>query len=240
MEKHFNILSGILAFLVYAVLLGLLLNYFNHHHSRKPLHFVAKNDNRIVVSLSSLPEKTKSPHRQKKPKIQSKPKKKPSKKVKEKSKKLPEKEKIVPKTVAEKTHTKISEEKSKNKKPDLHHLFDKVKEKRPVVKKKKKQTKKTDQQKKEKNKGIENAYFAKVESMLQNWPAQSDFAGEKIKVWLRIKQDGSFTFRILSASGNEAFNNELIAYLKQLQKIGFGGHQNSRPYELNVEFIAKE
>jgi protein TonB len=45
---------------------------------------------------------------------------------------------------------------------------------------------------------------------------------------------------VVSASGNDAFNSGLIAYLKQLQKIGFGPHKGNRPYELDVEFIANE
>jgi len=243
MEKHFKLLSGILAFLIYFILLGLLINYFNHHKSRKSIHYVEKNSDRIVVSLTDLPKKTSSPRKNQKPKIKSRPKIKPKPKAEPKPKKRPIRKKEVKKTRAKKVEPKTKEEQKKSKKKvSLDKLFDKVKEKKPVVKqeqkpkKKEKKSKKTQRQ----DRGIQNAYFAKVERMLQNWPAQSEFAGEKIKVWLRIRQDGSFTFRILSASGNEAFNSELIQYLKQLQQIGFGYHQNDRPYELDVEFVAKE
>jgi protein TonB len=92
----------------------------------------------------------------------------------------------------------------------------------------------------DRDRGIQNAYFAKVEKALQNWPSQSEFAGQTVKVWLRINRDGSFQFRLLSASNNEDFNSGLIQYLRQLQRVGFDPHRNSKPYELNVEFVAKE
>ena len=243
MEKHFKLLSGILAFAIYFLLIGLLINYFNHHRNKKSVHYVEKRDNRIVVSLSDLPKKTVSPRKRPKPKVKSKPRVKPKQKAQPEPKKVPEKKKEIKKTLSKTVKPKIEEEKSKNrKKVNLNNLFDKIKEKKPVVKEVQKPKKKEEKAKKtrRRDRGIENAYFAKVERMLQNWPAQSEFAGERIRVWLRIRQDGSFSFKILSASGNEAFNSELIAYLKQLQQIGFGSHQNSRPYELNVDFVARE
>ncbi|MBD3788889.1 MAG: TonB C-terminal domain-containing protein [Campylobacterales bacterium] len=88
--------------------------------------------------------------------------------------------------------------------------------------------------------GVENAYFAKIEKILQGWPAQSEFAGEKAKVWFKVQVDGSFEFRILTGSSISAFNEGLEGYLRQLQKIGFGRHQGGRPYELEVDFVANE
>ena len=90
------------------------------------------------------------------------------------------------------------------------------------------------------DKGIANAYFAKVEDKLKGWPAQSEYAGEKAEVYLEIEPTGSFTFRVISASGNREFNEGLKAYLTQLQMFGFGRHQGGRAYELHVEFIANE
>lgn len=95
-------------------------------------------------------------------------------------------------------------------------------------------------QQKSSDKGIENAYLAMIEEKLRGWPAQSDYAGEKAKVWIKVEPSGSFEFRVISASGNEAFNEGLEAYLTQLQRTGFGPHKADRPYQLNVEFIAKE
>ena len=88
--------------------------------------------------------------------------------------------------------------------------------------------------------GEENAYFAKVQSMLEDWPAQSDFAGEKATVVLFIKPSGKFEFKVKSGSSIDEFNEGLIAFLEQLQNFGFGEHTGEKTYEYEAEFIAKE
>ena len=95
-------------------------------------------------------------------------------------------------------------------------------------------------QQKSSDKGIENAYLALIEEKLKGWPAQSEYAGEKAKVWLKVEPNGRFQYKVVTASGNEAFNTGLMAYLEQLQKIGFGPHKGNRAYELDVEFVATE
>lgn len=87
--------------------------------------------------------------------------------------------------------------------------------------------------------GVVNPYFAKVEKMLFGWPAQSEFAGQKATVWIRIEPSGKFRFRVTTASRNPEFNRGLIEYLRELQKSGFGRHEANRAYELEIEFIAK-
>ena len=88
--------------------------------------------------------------------------------------------------------------------------------------------------------GVENAYLAKVQSMLEGWPAQSEYAGEKVKVLLQIDPTGGFEFKLKRASNNENFNTGLVEYLEQLQTIGFGPHKGERTYQFEAEFIAKE
>jgi len=90
------------------------------------------------------------------------------------------------------------------------------------------------------NSGIESAYFAMIEEKLKGWPTQSEYAGERAKVSITVQTSGDFTFRVITASGSEAFNVELEAYLRQLQSIGFGSHKGDRAYEVNVEFVATE
>ena len=90
------------------------------------------------------------------------------------------------------------------------------------------------------DRGIENAYFALIEEKLKGWPAQSEYAGEMAKVWIKVQPNGHFVFKVTTASGIEAFNTGLVAYLKQLQRIGFGPHKGKRPYTLNVEFVATD
>jgi protein TonB len=88
--------------------------------------------------------------------------------------------------------------------------------------------------------GTKNRYFAHIEQLLKGWPAQVNFAGEEIDVWLKVYNSGTFEFKIKKLSNNSEFNDALIAYLKQLQSIGFGPHNNDRPYEIEVSFIAHE
>jgi len=90
------------------------------------------------------------------------------------------------------------------------------------------------------DKGVTNIYLAKVQEMLEDWPAQSDFAGQSVKVLLYIKPSGMFEFEIKSASTNPEFNQSLIEYLKQLQIFGFGKHQGNKVYKFEADFVAKE
>ena len=90
-----------------------------------------------------------------------------------------------------------------------------------------------------KGRGVVNKYFAKIQSTLKGWPAQSNFAGERVKVELTIYSTGLFDYRVLSRSLNPEFNRSLKAYLEQLKKFGFGPHSNPKPYKIIVEFIAR-
>jgi len=92
---------------------------------------------------------------------------------------------------------------------------------------------------KSKQTGVESAYLAKVQSLLEGWPAQSEYAGEKVKVILYIRPSGFFDFKIKSASQNHDFNIGLTEYLEQLQEFGFGRHKGGRTYNFEAEFIAK-
>ena len=95
-------------------------------------------------------------------------------------------------------------------------------------------------QQKQMDSGVENAYLAHVQEMLEGWPAQSEFAGEKVKVHLKIDPTGHFEFVIKRKSRNPDFNQALTEYLEQLQEFGFGPHRGSRTYLFEAEFIAKE
>jgi protein TonB len=90
------------------------------------------------------------------------------------------------------------------------------------------------------DKGTKNAYWALVTDKLMGWPAQSEYAGEKAKVWMKINPDGHFIFKIVSFSKNSNFNEGLRSYLKQLNRFGLGKHKAKRAYEINVDFIATD
>lgn len=89
------------------------------------------------------------------------------------------------------------------------------------------------------NAGVEDAYKSKVKSILQGWPAQNSYAGERAKISFVIQPNGDFDFKIIRPSANEEFNQGLVQYLKQLQRVGFGSHSGSRAYLFEVDFIAE-
>ena len=239
-------LTGILATSIYLFFVGLLFYYFNHHSEKKSIHFVKKNSERISVSIPAQNSKADKSNPKYIKKSLSKPKKKVVKKkvvkkrvIKKKViKKKVVKKRVTKKKIAKKRVKRRTIEKSrreKNKKAKVSNLFDKIGDKKPSNRKDGKKRKKEDL-----DRGILNAYLANLEDILQGWSAQSEFAGESAKIWLKINRDGSFKFKLISPSNNQDFNSGLIQYLKQLQKIGFDPHKNSKPYELNIEFIAKE
>ncbi|UPT77003.1 TonB C-terminal domain-containing protein [Sulfurovum sp. XGS-02] len=265
-KKPSTLISGLLAVGIYIGVISLLLFYFNTRDEKKPVHFVKKNEERIRVSMSTpkpqvKKEITTAPKKVVKPKPKPKPK--PKKEVKKKvvEKKII-KEKVVKKAkvVKKKKDVNTTKPKKVNKPKDLFANITskkKIEKPKPVktipVKPKKVEIKKvanktsasdlvSDSLKREKQSdtGIENAYLAKIEEKLKGWPAQSEYAGEKAKVWLRVEPNGRFQYEVITASGNEAFNTGLMAYLEQLQKIGFGPHKGNRAYELDVEFVATE
>ena len=262
-KQSSTFISGFLAFGIYFLLIGLLIFYFNTRDEKKSVRYVKKDERRIQVALST-PKKALNP----KPKVKPRPKPKPKVKPKVKPKPKPKPKKVVKKKVIkEKIVKKVVKKKDENltkpKKKALD-LFANVK-----TPKKKKLIEVTDKPIKTAPKnnlikmtdkpisaserisssikvqqssdsGVENAYLAKVQSMLEGWPAQSEYAGEKVKVLLHIDPTGGFEFKLKTASNNENFNTGLIEYLEQLQTIGFGRHKGERTYQFEAEFIAKE
>jgi len=243
-------LSGVYAVIIYILLVGLFLGFFNQ---RKPkpesIHYVKKNDNKIEVGLTTAPKKVINPKPKPKPKPKKHIKKKKVIKKKIAPKKKVVKKKIIKKKVVKKKIVKkrvvkkkvVEEKKVVKKKIDMKKLFDSIEDSKRDTKVAK-ESKLTSSMKNVKNrdKGIINRYFAKVEETLYYWPALSQFGGERAEVWLKIEQSGSFVFKILKPSNNPDFNSGLIQYLKQLQRVGFARHQYKRPLEARVEFIAKE
>jgi outer membrane biosynthesis protein TonB len=261
-KKSSTFISGVLAFGIYFTLIGVLLFYFNSREQKKPVHYVKKNEDRIRVSMGS-PKTAPKKVVKKEPKKVTKPKPKPKKTVQKKKvvEKKVVKEKVVKKAKVVKKDVNTTKPKKVNMPKDL---FANVTSKKKIEKPKPKaQTKPVEPKKsnltkvsektsasdlvsdslknqKKSDSGIENAYLAMIEEKLKEWPAQSEYAGEKARVWIKVEPSGLFRYKVISASGNEAFNSGLTAYLDQLQKIGFGPHKGNRPYELDVEFIAKE
>lgn len=265
-KKSSTLISGLLAFGIYITVIGLLLFYFNSRDQKKSVHYVKKNEERIRISMST-PKTQPKKVTQKQPKkvVKPKPKPKPKKTVKKKVvKKKVIKEKVVkkPKIVKKKKDLNTTKPKKVNKPKDLFANISAPKKiekpkrikmtDKPVKPKKSNLIKVSDRpsaselvsdslkKQKQSDSGIENAYLAKIEEKLKGWPAQSEYAGERAKVWIKVEPNGSFNFKVITASGNESFNSGLMDYLKQLQTIGFGQHKGNRAYELDVEFVATE
>jgi len=226
------------AIIVYLLIISsIAIAIFYTPKEQKAETFTKKKSDVIEVSLgSSLPKSSKNRKKDiKKSKKVKKKKKKPKKIRNLKSKKNK------PKKIVKKSKTK--NKKSKPKKTiDAKSLFNNVKidNSAKIDNNRPKGNEGKSLKKKNKSKGKENAYFAKVQEILKGWPAQSNFAGEKIKVELTIYSSGLFDYKILSRSLNPEFNKALNNYLQQLKKIGFGSHNNPKPYKIIVEFIAKD
>lgn len=262
-KKSSTAISGILAFAIYFTVIAVLIFYFNTRDEKKSKRYVKKDEHRIQVALSA-PKKSSKPKVVKKI-VKPKPKKKPKKKIKKKpkAKKKPSKKKTVKKKVIkEKVVKKVVKKKDENltKTKDLFANIKPAKKPKlkleitdnPIKPKKSDLIKITDKpsasnlvshslkKQKQMDSGVPDAYLAKVQSLLEGWPAQSEYAGETVKVILYIEPTGFFEFKIKSASNNPRFNAGLTEYLEQLQEFGFGRHKGNRTYNFEAEFIAKE
>ena len=116
-KKSSTFISGVLAFGIYFILIGLLIFYFNTRDEKKSVRYVKKDEHRIQVAISApkkavktKPSKPKVKPKQK-PKIKPKPKKEVKKKV--------IKEKVVKKKVIKKKDENLTKPKKVNKPKDL-------------------------------------------------------------------------------------------------------------------------
>ncbi len=258
--KPSKLIPGALAVGIYFFVLGLLIFYFNTRSEEKSKNYVKKDEHRIQVALSGT-SKPKTVKKKVKTKAKKKTVKKPKQKPKTSPKKKVLKEKVVKKRKVKKRDINKTKPKKKNHARDLFADLKAPKKKNLIkvtdepVKSKPKhnlikmtENKKTASERinasmknqKSTRSGVENAYLAKVQRMLEGWPAQSEYAGEKVKVLLYIRPSGFFEFKIKSASRNVNFNQGLTEYLEQLQEFGFGHHNGGRTYNFEAEFIAKE
>ena len=87
------------------------------------------------------------------------------------------------------------------------------------------------------DKGVENAYIAKVKRYMNNWNAASGDIGKRVTISLTIYNSGKFSYRILQGSGS--MRGSLSQYLDRLKKIGLGRHSKSSPYSIKVSFTVR-
>jgi len=88
------------------------------------------------------------------------------------------------------------------------------------------------------DRGVENAYIAKVKNQLNNWSAQSIYKGHQATIILTIMNSGKFRYTI-KRSTSGALNDGLREFLDQLIRIGLGQHNKSTPYRISVIFRAR-
>ena len=91
---------------------------------------------------------------------------------------------------------------------------------------------------KNREKGIKNAYIAKVKRQLSNWNAQSNYKGHSATIVLTIMNSGKFRYTIKNST-SMAMTSGLREFLDQLNRIGLGRHTKSTPYEIKVTFKAR-
>jgi hypothetical protein len=83
-------------------------------------------------------------------------------------------------------------------------------------------------------KGVENAYIAKVKRHMMNWHAVGA-NGQQVVIALTIYQSGKFRYRVVSGV-NGSMRSSLQRYLDTLNRIGLGRHTKSTPYSIKVRF----
>jgi len=89
------------------------------------------------------------------------------------------------------------------------------------------------------DKGIQNAYVAKVKRHMNNWNAGSAHKGKHVSLALTIYSSGKFSYRILSG-GDMDMKRSLSQFLDRLNRMGqLGRHSKSSPYSIRVDFTVR-
>jgi len=89
------------------------------------------------------------------------------------------------------------------------------------------------------DKGIQNAYVAKVKRHMNNWNAGSAHKGKHVSLALTIYSSGKFSYRILSG-GDTDMKRSLSQFLDRLNRMGqLGRHSKSSPYSIRVDFTVR-
>ena len=83
------------------------------------------------------------------------------------------------------------------------------------------------------DKGIKNAYIAKIKRHMNNWSAVGA-KGQMVTINLTIYNSGKFRYTASGVSG--AMKSSLKRYLDTLNRMGVGRHKKSSPYSIQVRF----
>jgi hypothetical protein len=251
-EGGYFFLGGIAALAFYALLVFLLILFFNDRDRSK--RYVPKRAHTIEVSLTSAP-----PVKQKPKPIAKKERKRkvatplPSVVKKAASTPKPRPAKPRPKAIASlfegikvdeptdsrparlanapKIKYKTASKEEKEKKEEAKKLIRDINFSKTAI----------EMASKSGGEGEIDAYMSKLYRILySSWHPESFYAGSKAMVRLTISPDGSFRYRVLYPSDNQGFNEGLIEYLDTLQHSGLPSHDRGKPLVIDVEFKAKE
>jgi hypothetical protein len=83
------------------------------------------------------------------------------------------------------------------------------------------------------DKGIKNAYVARVKRHMNNWNAIGA-KGQMVTIHLTVYNSGKFRYTASGVSG--AMKSSLKRYLNTLNRMGLGRHKKSTPYSIQVRF----
>ncbi len=83
------------------------------------------------------------------------------------------------------------------------------------------------------DKGIENAYIARVKRHMNNWNPVG-IKGQWVTVNLTIYNSGKFRYTVSGVNGS--MRTSLKKYLDTLNRMGLGRHKKSTPYSIQVRF----
>ena len=235
-----KVISGVIAFIIYVSIIFLILFFYNIHKT-KAKNYVEKNSDRVTVTLVNS-DKTVF-NRKDKVTI---PKKVVPKKVVRAPKPIPKPKRVLPKKKVPKKSAKDLFSSIKTDRPVKKHS------KQPVKQPVKRQSsikhnssitdriKATHQSGRVSNanreKGVKNAYIAKVKRAMNNWDAVG-MKGQWVTVHLTIYNSGKFRYTTTGVNGS--MRESLKHYLDFLNRRGLGRHNKSTPYSIQVRFRAR-
>ncbi|WP_456389341.1 TonB C-terminal domain-containing protein [Hydrogenimonas sp.] len=252
MDRNFLyfFIGGIASILFYLLIIALFFAFFNDR--RNATHYVPNRSQSIEVSIMQAPKK---PHKAKMMKRKQKESVKSLKKRATKSTpKPPARRKSTSKAVASlfatvKTSKPVGASRASRLanapkikyKPTENFSSKESKRAREMIKDLNLSKPSINISSKSGGKGEVDKYMTRIyEILYSSWQPDRIFAGVHATVRMKIAPDGKFDYTILYPSDNQAFNESLIEYLKQLQSKGFPPRKGDKELVVDVEFKAKE
>lgn len=86
--------------------------------------------------------------------------------------------------------------------------------------------------------GVYDPFIGKIQEILEeNWQKTVDTeSGNVAKVIVKVNDKGNFSYKIVSLSYNNDFNNKLKEFLKEMERTNFPPFEKGPLFEMQVEF----